>query len=222
VPAKRSTSPQAPDVIDDRLGPWEPAPLATGFVIEHARVDGGVGFADLRVSGGRVEQSRLDGVSMTGSRLRSLTLLDAVFKDVDASNADWTGARLKRVVFDGCRMTGFGGFEVEAEDVLFRNCQLHLASFRRARMRRVMFESCLLDEADFAGVSLSDSRFAGSQVRRADFNEARLVRVDFRGSALEEPRGDVRGLRGAIIDPVQLVGLAATIADGLGIVVEER
>jgi uncharacterized protein YjbI with pentapeptide repeats len=219
----RATGAQAaPDVIDEQLDPWEVAPLTTGFAIEHAHLGAAADLAGLTASRGRIGQSRLDGVPMTGSRLRSITLLDVVAKDVDASNADWTGARLRRVVFEGCRMTGFGGPEMEAEDVLFRNCRLHLASFRYGRIRRTTFENCLLDEADFAGASLMDTRFAGSQVRRVDFGDARLVRVDFRGSVLDEPRGNILGLRGAIIDPVQLVGLAATLAQGVGIVVEER
>jgi hypothetical protein len=43
--------------------------------------------------------------------------------------------------------------------------------------------------------------------------------VDFRGSELE-PVGDVSGLRGAIIDPVQLAGLAPLLASAAGILVD--
>ena len=118
-------------------------------------------------------------------------------------------------------MTGLGGAELQAEDVLFRGCKLDLASFRFARIHRTTFEDCVLDEADFAGAALADTRFAHSEIRRVNFEKAELARVDLRGSELEDPRGDVMALRGAIIDSVQLVGLAAVLADRVGIAVED-
>ena len=57
-------------------------------------------------------------------------------------------------------------------------------------------------------------------IRRAHFDNAQLSHVDFRGSDLQ-PLGDVRALRGAIIDSVQRVDLAAVLAQGLGILVED-
>jgi uncharacterized protein YjbI with pentapeptide repeats len=62
-------------------------------------------------------------------------------------------------------------------------------------------------------------RFAGCRLLRADFGQAALTRVDFRGSELE-PVGDVSGLRGAIIDSVQLAGLAPLLARAAGILVD--
>jgi uncharacterized protein YjbI with pentapeptide repeats len=212
----------APDLIDEQLDHWEVTALTTAFVIERARVDALADLAGLDASRGRIEHSELNGVVMTGSRLRSVALIDVAARGVEASNVDWSGARLKRVVFDGCRMTGFGGSELEADDVLFRDCMLHLANFRFGRIRRTTFENCALDEADFAGASLTETRFAGSQMRRVQFDKVTLSRVDFRGSQLEDPRGDIMGLRGAIIDSVQLVGLAAVLANGMGIVVEDH
>ena len=211
----------APDLPDEPLAPWEPAPPAAGFAIEQARLDAAPGLAGLDATGGRIEQCELDGTSLAGSRLRSLALIDVVARRIDTSNADWRGASLRRVVFEACRMTGFSATELDAEDVVFRDCKLNLASFQLGRFRRATFEGCVLDEADLSGATLIETRFAGSQLRRIELEGVRLTRVDLRGAQLEEPRGDVRNLRGAIVDHVQLVGLAPVLAHGLGITVSD-
>jgi uncharacterized protein YjbI with pentapeptide repeats len=208
----------APD-LPDALEPWEAEPLADGFGIEGVRV--GADLAGARATSGRFEQCELEGATLTGSRLRSVTMLDVVARRVDASNADWRGARLRRVVFEACRMTGANLAEADVENVVFRDCKLDLASFQLGRLRRVAFEGCVLDEATFSGTTLIDTRFAGSQLRRVELDGVRLTRVDLRGAQLEEPRGSVTGLRGSIVDPVQLVGLAPILADGLGITVAD-
>ncbi len=55
----------------------------------------------------------------------------------------------------------------------------------------------------------------------ADFSKALLTRVDLRGSELALA-GSVLGLRGAIVDPLQLMDLARTLAQELGIAVEDN
>ncbi len=177
-------------------------------------------LTDLRAPGGRIIRCRLDRVALTRSRLRSLNLTDVILHGVEASGGDWTGGRLRRVVFDGCRLAGLQLAEIEADDVVFRDCRLELANFRGARLRTVTFEGCVLDEADFGAVTMREVRFDGCELRRTEWEAAKLARVDFRGSELE-PAGDVAGLRGAIIDPVQLAGLAPLLAHAAGIVVKD-
>ena len=125
-------------------------------------------------------RSRLDRAVLTGSRLRSVALIDVVASGCELSGADWTSARLRRVVFE--------------------DCELDEAFLGRGTMRAV--------------------RFTGCRLRRADFSGASLARVDLRGSDLE-PAGDVSGLRGAIIDGVQLAGIAGHLAGALGIKVDD-
>ena len=60
-----------------------------------------------------------------------------------------------------------------------------------------------------------------SFVRGADFEQARLKAADFRSSRLEDPRGDLSGLRGAIVDSIQLSALAPLLAQRLGIEVDD-
>ena len=111
--------------------------------------------------------------------------------------------------------------DAELDDVVFRDCQLTLATFHSSRLRNVVFEGCVLDEAiprarDHAVPCAS----TGCRLLRADFSGATLTRVDLRGSELD-PVGDVGGLRGAMIDAVQLAGLAALLARAAGIRVDD-
>ena len=127
--------PVRPDLIDDELAPWD-GTLESQFEIEDALVTGD--FAEARAAGGRFMRSRLDRAVLTGSRLRSVALIDVVASGCEASGADWTSARMRRVVFEGSRMAGLLLAGAELDDVVFRNCKLTLASLNSARLVRLM------------------------------------------------------------------------------------
>jgi uncharacterized protein YjbI with pentapeptide repeats len=209
--------PAAPDVIDAELEPFG-GELTSRFDVEDALVTGD--FRDVRAAGGRFGRSRLDRVVLTGSRLRSLALVDVVATGCELSGADWTSARLHRVVFEGSRMAGTVLADAELEDVVFRNCKLTLASLNSARLRECVFEGCELDEAFLGRGQMRAVRFDDCRLLRADFTGASLARVDLRGCELD-PAGDVAGLRGATIDSVQLAGLASHLARAAGITVSD-
>jgi len=209
--------PALPDLIDEDLEPWS-GQLTSQFELEDARVTGD--FAEARAAGGRFLRSRLDRAVLTGSRLRSVALIDVVASACEVSGADWTSARMRRVVFEGSRLAGLLLADAELDDVVFRNCKLTLASLNSARLREVVFEGCELDEAFLGRGSMRAVRFDGCRLLRADFSGASLARVDLRGSELD-PAGDVSGLRGAIIDAVQLAGLAGHLARAAGITVAD-
>jgi uncharacterized protein YjbI with pentapeptide repeats len=212
----RRRDPDPPD-LPDELPAWRPRPLERGFEVADALVSADLSGA--AATAGAFARCRIAG-PLAGARLRSLSLVDVALEEVDASNADLAGGRLKRVALERCRLTGLGAAELAVEDLLVRGCKLDLSVWRFARLRNCRFEDCVLDEADLAGATLQDVRFDGCSLRRADFDQARLTRVDFRGSRLEDPRGGVTALRGAIIDPGQLIDLAPALAAGLGITVD--
>jgi len=209
--------PARPDVIDADLEPFT-GELTSQFDLEDVLVSGD--FAEVRAAGGRFMRSRLDRAVLTGSRLRSVALIDVVAGGCELSGADWTSARMRRVVFEGSRMAGALLADAELDDVVFRNCKLTLASFNSAKLRDVVFEGCELDEAFLGRGTMRAVRFVDCRLRRADFSGASLARVDLRGSELD-PAGDVSGLRGAIIDGVQLAGLAGHLARAAGITVAD-
>ena len=209
--------PARPDVIDEDLEAFA-GELTSQFEIEDALVSGD--FAEARAAGGRFMRSRLDRATLTGSRLRSVALIDVVASGCEVSGADWTSARLRRVVFENSRLAGTLFADAELDDVVFRGCKLTLASFNSARLNEVVFEDCELDEAFLGRGTMRAVRFERCRLAQADFTGASLARVDLRGSELD-PAGDVSGLRGAIIDGVQLAGLAGHLARAAGITVAD-
>jgi uncharacterized protein YjbI with pentapeptide repeats len=176
-----------------------------------ARTDAGLG---------RFERVYLKDVDLGESKLRSVELIDVTAEGIDAANCDWGGARLKRAVFSDARLTGVNLAEAQIEEVSFRGCKLDYANFRHSTIKHVSFEDCVLARADFQGANLDSTRFSGCDLLEADFSKARLERVDLRGSELALA-GSVLGLRGAIIEPLQLMELARALAQELGITVED-
>ena len=114
---------------------------------------------------------------------------------------------MRRVVFDGWRLAGLLLADAELTTSSSATASSTLASLNSARLRDVVFEGCELDEAFLGRGTMRAVRFDGCRMLRADFSGASLARVDLRGSELD-PAGDVSGLRGAMIDVVQLAGLA--------------
>jgi uncharacterized protein YjbI with pentapeptide repeats len=70
--------------------------------------------------------------------------------------------------------------------------------------------------ADFGGARLDRVRLTDGDLTAADFSNARATELDLRGSRLDGLEG-IASLRGAIIGPEQLYGLAPGLATALGI-----
>jgi uncharacterized protein YjbI with pentapeptide repeats len=210
---------QAPDVLADRLEGIEMDGLDSRFELEDARISG-ASLAANEAGSGRFARVQLENVDLKDSKLRAVELIDVIAERIDGSNGDWGGARLRRTQFRDARLTGLNLSEGEIEETSFKACKLEYANFRHCELERVSFEDCLLTGADFQGARLDATLFSGCQLVEADFSKAELSLVDLRGSNLA-PAGSVLGLGGAIIDPLQLMELARTLAQELGIVVED-
>jgi uncharacterized protein YjbI with pentapeptide repeats len=73
---------------------------------------------------------------------------------------------------------------------------------------------------DFGGASLTRTAFAGSALSGTSFRKVTLDRADLRGAELGITV-DPESLRGAIVSPAQLAGMARLLADSIGIIVED-
>ncbi len=168
-----------------------------------------------------VERAILRDLDLTATRLDTLRLRDVRLVNCDLANAVWREAALTRVEIVGCRVTGLDLTEASADDLLVRECSGTLACFRFATIKRALFERCGLSEVDFQDATLTDTRLQGCDLAGAVWFGATLAGVDLRGSTLDDPRMRAGDLTGAVIDPVQLVALARTLATLSGIVVRQ-
>lgn len=208
---------QAPDLDPDSLQQVESIDFVPRLELD------GVWISSLSLHGAeagslRLERVRLEDVDLGESKLRGLRILDAMASGIAAANGDWGGAELRRVTVEGGRLTGLNLGEARLEEVEFRNCKLDYANFRHSTIDHVSFEDCVLAEADFQGSAIKASRFASCSLSGADFSQAELAWVDMSGSDLDIA-GSAAGLRGAIVDPSQLIDLAPRLAQALGITV---
>lgn len=210
---------QTPELVADELESIDLAGLASRFELEDVRVCS-VSSPKLDAGSGRLARAQLIDVELGESRLRGVELVDVIAERLDAANGDWGGAQLRRTLLSDARLTGLGLAEARIEHVHFKLCKLDYANFRHGEIEHVSFEDCVLTGADFQGAKIKDTVFSGCQLLEADFSKAELSRVDMRGSGLALA-GSVLGLRGAIIDPLQLMELARTLAHELGITVED-
>jgi uncharacterized protein YjbI with pentapeptide repeats len=210
---------QVPELASDELEPVDLAGLASRFELEDVLVRSAPA-AKLDAGSGRLTRSRLVDVDLGDSKLRAVELVDVIAEALDAANADWGGAQLRRTLFSDARLTGLSLAEARIEQVSFKLCKLDYANFRHSEIEHASFEDCVLTGADFQGAKIKETVFSGCQLLEADFSKAELSRVDMRGSGLALA-GSVLGLRGAIIDPLQLMELARTLAHELGITVED-
>ena len=162
---------------------------------------------------------QLQSVDAQGAALPRLAVRDALFADCDLSNARLLGASLVWVDLRGCRATGLDVTESTLRHVTFHDCKIDLSLFRFTRTESVRFVDCILTGADFSGAALGGAVLEGCDLTGADLSFANLEHADLRTTRLESLRG-AGSLRGATIDPSQLVTLAPALASELGIRVE--
>ncbi|HEX4116482.1 MAG TPA: pentapeptide repeat-containing protein [Solirubrobacteraceae bacterium] len=210
---------QAPELVVEELEPVDLDGLAARFELEDVRVCS-VSSPKLEAGSGRLARAQLIDVDLGESKLRGVELVDVIAERLDAANGDWGGARLRRTLLGDARLTGLDFAEAQIEHVRFKLCKLDYVNFRHSEIEHVSFEDCVLTGTDFQGAKIKETVFSGCQLLEADFSKAELARVDMRGSGLALA-GSVLGLRGAIIDPLQLMELARTLAHELGITVED-
>lgn len=208
---------QAPEFASEDLESVQLVGLDTRFELEDVRVCS-ASFAGADAGSGRMGRAHLKDVDLGESKLRAVELVDVIAERVDAANGDWGGAQLRRTLFSDARLTGLNFAEAQIKEVRFKACKLDYTNFRHSEIEQVSFEDCVLTGADFQGASIKATVFSHCQLVEADFSKAAMSRVDLRGSEFR-PAGSVLGLRGAIIDAVQLMELSHTLAQELGITV---
>lgn len=165
-----------------------------------------------------IDGARITATDLSESRFVRPSWGDVIFDDCNLANAHWSESALTRVVFRECQMTGFDANSSTLIDVQFLRCKLSLSSFRFLANAKVQFTDCEMDGTDFHGVDLRRCRFDRCILTGSLFHGARADAVDLRGSSIAAVQG-IDGLRGAIIDQLQLLDIAESLASHAGLLV---
>ncbi len=169
--------------------------------------------------GVRLAEVALRRVDLSETELRSLRLRDVLASTLNAANGTWRYAHIDRVTFEDSTLVGLDLASGELVNSTFLRCKLDLVNLRSSSIKDVVFSGCSLRGTDFYDATLSCVSFEGCELHEPDFSQATLQQVDLRTSSLTDIRG-VSSLKGATIDPGQLIDLAQALAYELGIEVE--
>lgn len=128
----------------ERLGPAEYPPNSD-------LVD--LTFAECDIVGVLAEKSRLERVSVTQSRLRGITWVGGVIRDVTleqvmGEDVSFRFSSLRGVTIRDAQLPGVDFTNVEFENVRFERCLLQRAVFDHAKVKSLRIEQC-----DLAGAT---------------------------------------------------------------------
>ncbi|MGI8336078.1 pentapeptide repeat-containing protein [Actinomadura scrupuli] len=195
-------------------GSWSPDETYDGVHVDGGTLTaaGAVGSRFIECAFTRVT---FDGGSFRRSRLSEVWSREVRLVATDLAESDWLDAAFVSTVVAGAQ-----AYNARLRRVTFRGCKIDSVNFRSAGLIDVVFDDCLLRDVDFSGANLERTRFPGSRLSGVDFTKATLKKVDLRGAQLEIS-GGYESLRGAIIDTTQLIDLAPTFAQVLGITVKD-
>ena len=195
--------------------------------------------ADLRGPGehGDVE---LVGLELSSAQLTRVSLETARIKDCRFEDAELRGWRGERVVFETCDFANARWFDCDFSDVAFLDCRFVGASITGGALSNVLLRDCLvqlarlshlgrpqalLERCDLRGALLMESELCDVRFADCDLTGVELFNVDLTGSDLRDNElSDLKGmacLRGATIDPLQLLTLGPALAAHVGLVVAE-
>ncbi|MGW0449349.1 pentapeptide repeat-containing protein [Streptosporangium sandarakinum] len=214
----RQTSVTLPDLDDADLDQVDSLEGRRGELRDFRYGD--ASLRELPLSGVRLMDGRITGLTTQRARLDNLTLHSVTFSSCDLSSLRWADSTLSRVTFTDCKMLGSAWEQVTLDDVIFERCRMDYAAFIQLRaIGSVIFTGCSLHEARFSRCDLSDAAFDECNLHLAEFDGGTYRGCDLRGNDLASLRG-VGALRKIIVDRPQLPGLAQALATDLEISVE--
>lgn len=165
-----------------------------------------------------VSESVLEGVDLRNRRLTGLRGTDVQLVDCDLAGAVLDHAVLHRVSFQGCHLAGAVLSGARLQDVQLSGCTAPLLALRMSSASHLVVTDSVLREADLYEATLEASRITGCDLSGADVTRAKVPELDLRGSRLDDLVGAL-SLRGAVVTPDQLLGLAPALAADAGITV---
>ncbi len=216
----RAREPFAPDL---------PAELAAGALPADDLTDGAIhlclAFEDADLSGREAADAEIDqcsyrNVSLSRVTLRRATVRDAIFDHCDLANLRARDSSMLRTAVSASRMTGLSWLGGELRDVTFADCRMDFVSFSASTLKDVTFTRCRLEQAEFGEADLSRASFDGCDLAGAQFSGARMTGTVLRRCDLTGI-GGVASLRGATVSGADVMRLAFTLADALGIVIAD-
>lgn len=177
-----------------------------------------VDLTGMDLSGGRLTESRLRSVTLSDTDLSAASVLESDWERVSSPHLKAPRSTWRDVSIEGSRFGVAELYDAGISGLVLRGCKLDLVNLRNAVLTDVVFEHCTITELDISGARATRVRFSDCSIGTLEASGARLKDVDLRGAQLSRIVG-LAGLKGAVISEEQLVELAPSLAQHLGLVV---
>lgn len=130
---------------------------------------------------------------------------------------DGRGSRLH---VEDSRLRGVSWIGGLLQDVVLERVTGSDVSFRFSTLRRVVLRECVIDRLDLSEVTLDDVRLERCVLRGANLHRAKVSRLRIAHSDLSGCTG-AEALAGASVHPDDILTLGPSLADALGLKIEE-
>ena len=185
---------------------------------EGERFDGGdVSGVDL--SGASFMECVLDGLTLTDTDLRGARFVDARLAASFATSLVAARSTWRRVLIETPRWGSAELFDAGFESVTIRGGKIDFLNLRGAKLTDVVIEDAQITELDLAGFTGTRVAVRNCRIGTLDLTRATCVDVDLRDTSFSRVIG-IEGMRGTILNEVQLAELAPVLAGLLGIRIE--
>jgi uncharacterized protein YjbI with pentapeptide repeats len=167
-----------------------------------------------------IERCRFTHAKLVGTKLSRATASDVVFDQCDLANLSAMTSSLLNASVTSSRLTGTSWVDCLLREILFESCRADLAVFKFSRFKHVVFQNCNLQQTNFQNADLRGAHFERCDLTGAQFSNAQMSGTYFSDCVLFDIRG-VTSLAGATVRSDDILGLARSLANALGIKVED-
>ena len=160
----------------------------------------------------------VDAATASGALAERPELVNVVLERCDVAGFTGRDGRAERVLVSGSRLRGVTWVNGVLQDVVLEGVTGDDVSLRFSVLRRVTMRDCVLPGLDLTEVKLEDVRLERCTLRGAQLNGAKVKSLRIEGCDLSGVTG-AAALAGASIHPDDLLALAPSLAEALGMTV---
>lgn len=124
------------------------------------------------------KQAVITKMTFRNCRMPSYVLEEAIFKDCQFENVDFSTLRHSNTKFINCRLVNCDFMYDHLESILFDGCIMPFSRFSNSKLDAVKFKNCVLDCAMFADANIARCEIKESSLSYTNFTGAKLYQVD--------------------------------------------
>jgi uncharacterized protein YjbI with pentapeptide repeats len=185
---------------------------------EGEHFDGG-DVSEVDLSGASFMECVLDALTLTDTGLRGARFVDTRLSASFATSLVAARSTWRRVRIESPRWGSAELFDAGLESVTIAGGKIDFLNLRGAKLTDVLIEDAQITELDLASFTGTRVTVRNCRIDTLDMTRATCVDVDLRDTSFSRVIG-IEGMRGTILNEVQLAEFAPVMAGLLGIRIE--